>query len=145
MIAENLDADACDYCGRTGKAIAADSDHVMSQIGGSFETEYAEPVEELPYETAEGGYQGDWFDTWELYFRVGEDIGVDAFVEDMIVAYGDRGRCQRDYFVSTIEEALLFSWDRFADLVKYDQRFLFLTTMKTMSTRNRTRSRRLRC
>jgi hypothetical protein len=126
VVTDNLDADKCEYCGRTGEAIAADTDYVMERIGASFETEYTEPVEELPYETAEGGYQGDWFDTWELYYRLGEDIGVDAFVEDMVNAYGDRGWCQRDYFISTVDEALLFSWDRFAELVKYDQRFLIL-------------------
>jgi hypothetical protein len=126
VVADSLDADACDYCGRTGTGIAADTDHVMAHIGESFGTEYAEPVDELPYETREGGYQGDWFDTWELYFRLGEDIAVDAFVEDMVNAYGGRGWCQRDYFISTPDEALSFSWERFADLVKYDQRFLIL-------------------
>ncbi len=127
IVEKNLEANECDYCGRTAdEPIAADTDHVMEQIGESFASEYADPIEELAYESREGGYQGDWFDTWELYFKVNEEIAVDGFIEDMVNAYGDRGWTQRDYFISTPDQALIFSWERFAELVKYDQRFLIL-------------------
>jgi Zn ribbon nucleic-acid-binding protein len=49
IVEDNLDADECDYCGRAGEAIAADTDHLMTHIGDSFQTEYADPAEELPY------------------------------------------------------------------------------------------------
>lgn len=66
IVEENLEVEKCDHCGRTAdEPIAADTDHVMEQIGESFASAYADPIEELPYESREGGYQGNWFDTWE--------------------------------------------------------------------------------
>jgi len=123
---DNLDEDECDYCGRTGDNIATDADVVMTHIGESFHTEYRDPVHELPYETAEGGYQGEWMHTDDLLHTLGEDIGCDEFVEDVIQAFGLYGWCQRDYFSSRPDEALSFSWERFAELVKHGSRYLFL-------------------
>lgn len=123
---ENLDADECDYCGVQGERVATDTDVVMTRIGESFHTEYHDPVHELPYETAEGGYQGDWFDTYELIDRLGEDIGHEDFVDDMVRALNSNGWCERDYFMLRADQALSFSWQRFAEVVKNDSRYLFL-------------------
>lgn len=97
----------------------------MTHIGESFRSEYTDPANVLYYETAEGGYQGDWFHTDDLVARIGEDIGCDAFVEDLIDAYSDEAWCDRDYG-SSPDEVLSFSWQRFAELVKYESRYLFL-------------------
>jgi Zn ribbon nucleic-acid-binding protein len=124
---ENLDADECDYCGRTGEGVATDTDVVMTRIGESFHSEYRDPVHELPYDSGEGGYQGEWFGTWDLVFEeLGEDIGHEDFVQDMILAFGGNGWCQRDYFTLRADQALSFSWERFAELVKHESRYLFL-------------------
>lgn len=123
---DNLEESVCDYCGRRGEAVACDTDVVMTRIGESFSTEYTDPVEELPYETAEGGYQGDWFNTHDLVWKIGEEIGGDAFLADLITAYGDKAWCERDYFISRPHDALVFSWERFAELVEYESRYLFL-------------------
>ena len=109
-----------------GENVAADTDVVMTRIGESFRTEYRDPVHELPYDTGEGGYQGDWFHTYELVEKLGEEIGCDEFVEDVIAAFGMNGWCERDYFSLRPDQALSFSWQRFAELVKYDARYLFL-------------------
>jgi HEPN/RES N-terminal domain 1 len=63
-----------------------------------------DPANVLPYETAEGGYQGDWFHTWDLTWTLGEDIGADDFVEDIVRAYGNTGWCDRDYFGGAHDE-----------------------------------------
>ncbi len=123
---EHLDSDRCDYCEREGENIAADTDVVMTRIGLSFHTEYRDPVHELPYETAEGGYQGEWFDTWDLLEQLGEDIGHERFVEDLVQAFSDSGWCQQDYFMLRADQALSFSWERFAEVVKYDTRYLIV-------------------
>jgi len=124
---DHLDEDECDYCGRQGENIATDTDVVMERIGVSFHSEYRDPVHELPYESREGGYQGDWFFTDDLIERLGEDIGTQEFVDDVVSAFGMNGWCERDYFSTRPDEALSFSWERFAELVKYDSRYLFLT------------------
>jgi HEPN/RES N-terminal domain 1/RES domain len=126
IVEENLAWERCDYCGRQGETVAADTYALMEHITESIETEWAEPVEELPYETAEGGYQGDWCTFDELVHELGEDIGCDEFVDDVIAAYGGRGWCQRDYFQARLDEALGFSWERFAEIVKYRSRYVFM-------------------
>jgi hypothetical protein len=123
---ESLDADECDYCGRQGKGVATDTDVVMTRIGESFHSEYRDPVHEMPYDSGEGGYQGEWFDTYDLVDRLGEDIGHEDFVQDMILAFNINCWCQRDYFTLRADQALSFSWQRFAEVVKYESRYLFL-------------------
>jgi hypothetical protein len=126
LAADNLDEDECDYCGREGENVAVDTDVVMTRIGESFHSEYRDPVHELPYDSGEGGYQGDWFHTYDLLDRLGEEIGVQEFVDDMIQAFGLQGWCERDYFTLRADQALSFSWQRFGKLVKEDSRYLFL-------------------
>jgi hypothetical protein len=126
LASENLDEDACDYCGREGENVATDTDVVMTRIGESFHSEYRDPVHELPHDSGEGGYQGEWFHTYDLLDRLGEDIGCEAFVDDVIRAFGLHGWCERDYFSLRADQALSFSWQRFAEVVKHESRYLFL-------------------
>jgi hypothetical protein len=126
VVAENVEETHCDYCEReTEEPIAADTDVVMTHIGESLRTEYTDPANVLYYETAEGGYQGEWFHTDDLVARIGEAIGCDGFVEDLIDAYSDEAWCDRDYYGSSPDEILSFSWQRFAELVKHESRYLF--------------------
>jgi HEPN/RES N-terminal domain 1/RES domain len=127
VVAENVEGVHCDYCDRVAaEPIATDTDILMTHIGESFRSEYTDPANVLPYETAEGGYQGEWFDTDDLVWRIGEEIGCDEFVNDLIDAYSGSAWCDRDYFGSSPDEVLSFSWKRFAELVKYESRYLFL-------------------
>jgi hypothetical protein len=98
----------------------------MEHIEESIESEWTDPANELPYETAEGGYQGEWCQSDDLFWTLGEEIGVDEFVADVIAAFGDRAWCRRDYFASSEDEALGFSWERFAEVVKYRSRYVFM-------------------
>src|SRR5947209_7703911 len=99
IVAENVEELRCDYCEREAdEPIAADTDVVMTHIGEGFRSEYTDPANELPYETAEGGYQGHWFHTDDLLDYIGEEIGCDEFVQDLVDAYSDTAWCDRDYF-----------------------------------------------
>jgi hypothetical protein len=123
---DNLDEDTCDYCGRQGDNVSCDTDVVMTRIGEGFAEEFTDPIEVLYYDSGEGGYQGDVFDTDDVIARIDETIGVDAFVADVIVAFGAKAWCDREPYVTPRHESLLYSWDKFADLVKYESRYLFL-------------------
>lgn len=122
----NADDGACAYCGRASSEDLAvcDSDAVMEAIGEGLHSEYSHPIDELPWD--EGEYVGDFMETWDLFATLGEDIGDDAFVEDVIAAFGDSTWCERDYYGTKEDDALVFSWQRFTDVVKYERRYLFL-------------------
>lgn len=124
---ETLDADQCAYCQRTGEAVACDTDLILERIGEGFRFEFTHPAEVLFYETREGGYQGDVFETHDLIWKLDREIGDDAFVEDVVRAFGSTPWTDREPYVTPRDESLLFSWDRFADLVKYESRYLFLS------------------
>jgi hypothetical protein len=59
----------CDFCGRVGKEpIAAPFDDVAEYIASCIPHHYDDPANAgLPYESAEGGYQGSTYDTWEVF------------------------------------------------------------------------------
>jgi hypothetical protein len=68
-VTENAKGFKCDYCGRRSrkKAIATPIDQVMELIDGGIRSEWAHPDDEgVPYESAEGGYQGKVLDTYDL-------------------------------------------------------------------------------
>jgi len=126
VVEENAIEATCSYCGReaSDELAGCDADAVMEVIGKAFHTEYSHPDEELPWD--EGEYVGKYFDTWDLLSMLGEDIGDDAFEEDIVEAFGATAWCERDYFQTKEGDALAFSWQRFADVVKYERRYLFL-------------------
>lgn len=128
VVEEHADELTCDYCGRdsSDQFAVCDTDAVMEAIGDGLHAEYGHPTEELPWDAEEGEYFGDHFDTWDLLARLGEEIGDQGFVEDVVEAFGDAEWCERDYFQTKEHEALYFSWERFAEVVKYERRYLFL-------------------
>src|SRR4051812_12747904 len=76
VVRNNLASEQCDFCGRTSKRmIAAAVDDVTEHIAECINREYSDPVDELPYESADGGYQGDVVDSWDLLEEIGLDVG----------------------------------------------------------------------
>jgi HEPN/RES N-terminal domain 1/RES domain len=126
IVEENGIEATCDYCGREGsdELAVCDSDAVMETIGESLHFEYGHPIEELPWD--EGEYVGRHFDTDDLLEELGEDIGDEEFEADVVAAFGDAAWCERDYFMTKEDDSLAFSWERFAEVVKYERRYLFL-------------------
>jgi hypothetical protein len=122
---ESLDEDRCDYCGREGNAVACDTDVVMERIGDGLAEDFTDPNEVLYY-GEDGGWEGDTFDTHDVIAKIEETIGVDDFVTDVIDAYGGKEWCDSEPYVTPRHESLLYSWDRFAEVVKYESRYLFL-------------------
>ncbi len=123
---ENLDADVCSYCGRSGDAIACDTDVIMTRIGDGFRAEYTDPANVLFYDSREGGYQGDVYDTDDLIWKLDGPIGDDGFVEDVVNAFGATAWTDREPMIVPRDQSLMFSWNKFAELVKYESRYLFL-------------------
>src|SRR5216683_1883970 len=64
LVQARADRHRCDYCGREdqGQPISARVDLLVGCIAESLATEYGDPNEELPFDSAEGGYQGDVLD-----------------------------------------------------------------------------------
>src|SRR2546430_15295415 len=70
-ITSEADESRCDYCGReeSGKRIGAHIDLLVERIAESLPFEWGDPNEELPYDSGEGGYQGEHIGAEEVLYR----------------------------------------------------------------------------
>lgn len=127
MIREAGEYGACDFCG-TPRAKVVELSFVTQHIGERANTFYGKAVEQLPYESAEGGYQGENFDTYELLtdhigIELPRDDGelLDAIASDL----GDDQWCAYDWTQLELNESMAYSWRRFSEIVKHERRFFF--------------------
>jgi hypothetical protein len=123
-LADETEDVPCSYCGADQ---AAEITVLLDAISNTINTYYTDPANELPYETREGGYQGevllgtelvaDILDTWSE---------CDNLVDEVAQAFDGSSWCKRDYFGLDKYEMLRYSWDDFSSQVKHRTRYLFL-------------------
>jgi hypothetical protein len=127
-VKEHATENACDFCGRKeARPVAAQADDVVGLIMESIRTEWTDPVEELAYDSAEGGYQGHQIEFDQVLYEVGEPIAGDEFREALIAAtigYTVKW-CKADYGAPFQDEAMAYDWSDLVDLVKFRSRFFF--------------------
>jgi hypothetical protein len=103
---------------------------VASFIEGRMEEFYGRAVEQLPYESREGGYQGGWHtDTNDLLFgTVGLSLPKDEngeLAQALIGEIGDDEWCDYDWLTLNLDESLQYGWSDFCANVKHNRRFFF--------------------
>lgn len=130
VISQNAEERECSYCGRSSKSkpIAASMNCVMEEIYFGIRQEWGDPDNEgVPWESAEGGYQGNVIDSWDL-LREELELGIanEDLFHDLYHSIAHRQWCQRDFWRLLPQKELAFDWRRFRDLVKHESRFVFL-------------------
>jgi len=121
----------CDYCGASASLdIAASVADLVRYMEECLFQDYGDAVDNLPYESAEGGYQGLHWNTAEL---LSQQVGLslpkdvkDRLFFDICRALGDRAWCESNPFGLNQREVLDFSWREFCEVVKHRSRFLFI-------------------
>jgi hypothetical protein len=119
----------CSYCGRKGdRPISVEFDEIAEVILSGIKTEWTDPANELPFESAEGGYlfQDDILNTTELLSDVLRVSDNSDFVDDLASAIHVDSWCRSDFFGLRPEEDMQMSWDRFCFVVKHKVRHSFL-------------------
>lgn len=118
----------CGFCG-TGRAKTVDLSFVAEHISERLHAFYGCAVDQLPYDSAEGGYQARNFDTYDLLTdEVGLELprdGDGALLAALVDAIGDDQWCAYDWTQLEIDESLQASWDYFCREVKHRRRFFF--------------------
>jgi hypothetical protein len=132
-VKEHATEKECDFCGRKeDRPIAAPADDMVGLIMESIRTEWTDPVEELAYDSAEGGYQGHQMEFDEVLYEVGEPIAGDEFREALIAAtigYTIQW-CKADYGAPFEDEAMAYDWSDLVDHVKFQSRYFFSTQVR---------------
>ena len=107
---------SCTFCGvEADWAIAAPLDAVMEHISQCLLQLYEDAANGMGYDGAEGGYQGETFDTWDLLDRIGmsdylAEEAEGTLVEAIRGCLADRTWCEKDPYALRRHEALSYSW-----------------------------------
>lgn len=129
FIEDAANSTECDFCGRESDArnIAAPLDEVVELILEAVDREYQRAVEVLSYESAEGGYQGAYWDSRDMVERIGLDLPNDdgTLFEILVDCLGDQPWCDRNPYSLSEDEFLTFSWQRFSEFIRYTRRYFF--------------------
>lgn len=132
-VKEHATENECDFCGRKeDRPIAAPADDVVGLIMESIRTEWTDPVEELAYDSAEGGYQGHQIEFDEVLYEIGEPIAGDEFRQALIattIGYTIQW-CKADYAAPFQDEAMAYDWSDLVDHVKFQSRYFFSTQVR---------------
>jgi hypothetical protein len=131
FIENNAEKTECSYCGTTSdNPIAAHMDEVIDLIVRSIRADWTDPANVLPYESAEGGYQGTVYDTDELfdYLCGGVPSSNESVIEEILESIGDQIWCKRRYFSLDRNQELEIGWEEFCGLVKHHTRFMFFSS-----------------
>ena len=131
FISSTAEDDTCSFCKATAsEPVAAPLDEVIRHMRTCIERHYGDPANWLPYESAEGGYQGETFEIDEL---ITDQLGItfpndsDGHLFEAICDGMDNQLwCEKDPFGLNPEERLLFSWERFCEAIKHERRYFFL-------------------
>ncbi len=121
----------CDFCDATGdEPIAAPLDEVIDHIKATIYRYYDDPANSgLPYESAEGGWQGQTWCTYEIFDELGLDFpqDVDSRLHNAISNGLDNDLwSEAEPYALSPTQQLKFSWERFCEMVKHQRRYFFL-------------------
>ena len=126
VVKDNLTELRCDYCEREeNQPIACRLDVITDYMRPFIEEKFCDPADELPYDSAEGGYQGNCIDSWDLLESFGLLINNSDLFNDISDAFTDHDWCQRDYYSLSVGVAHRAGWDHFCQIVKNKRRFTF--------------------
>lgn len=127
-ISEQEGRRGCDFCGGYTSPTARIND-LCKWLEEALSRYYGRAVDQLPWNSREGGYQGRTWSTEELLFdRVGLDLPLDYNGElQQAIAYplSDEIWCDHDCSVLDEDQAMRFAWDSFCTVIKHERRFFF--------------------
>ena len=118
----------CAFCDRR-TCYALPVDEIAAFIEERMRAFYGSAVDQLPYDSREGGYQGVTWDTWDLLF---DEIGLCLTTEDedslrsaLLEHIEDDVWCEYDWLVLEPDDSMRSSWRTFCEVTKGGRRFFF--------------------
>ena len=131
FVEANAVRESCTFCGIQGNhPIAAPFLEVIAHMSDYLAREYDTAENSLPYESAEGGYQGTVWTTYELLTDQLElelpNDDDDRLLDALADALGDRAWCDANPFTLADSDRLRMSWAEFCEFIKHRRRFFFM-------------------
>lgn len=118
-------AKACDFCGTSSDdPMAADANDVMEAVADGLYCEYEDPVNQVAYDSGEGGYQMSLESTWDL--AIEHEVSDNEKVLDAVAGSIEHEWVQRDPYGPSPQQALAWGWKEFREQVMHHRRFTFM-------------------
>lgn len=117
----------CDVCGKFDSATVPFHKlvaHIEQRIGLYF----GRAIDQLGYCSAEGGYLGVHWDSWDMLDKAGLMLPRDdkgKLYSAIACAMADEPWCDFDVGALDLDDALWRSWESFCETVKHKRRFFF--------------------
>ncbi len=126
VIEDSAEEETCSYCGQNcDRPIAAPLDKVTEHIAMCISRVYTDPVEVLPYESREGGYQGTVYELDELFEEIELWVENEKLMDDIRSSFEQEIWCVRDWLVLSPDQRKVYGWEEFKDAVKHKRRYTF--------------------
>lgn len=127
----------CDFC-RKFDSPTCKLEDVCEHIESCLQKYWGFAVNQLPYESAEGGYLGT---TWTTYELLADEVGLalprdndNRLFHAIVWELTEEAWCEYDWLSLDHDVALRSSWDRFCKTVKHKRRFFFTPMERTTET-----------
>lgn len=119
----------CSFCDADDVGVVG-FEEFLSCVETVIRQHFSQAVDDLPYDSGEGGYQGTTFDTEDVLEYLELDFpqdGHDELRQRVLWYFNDfEPWCEFDWTTLDDHQALAFSWKRFCDAIKHRRRFFFL-------------------
>jgi hypothetical protein len=120
----------CSYCKRKVEKKVMDLDDLAEFIQGGISFLYEDAVEQVGYESAEGGYLMPTYSNNEIFWDIGLEMDEKVF-DDVIGSIEDIAWVNRDPYGGSPSENMMYDWNYFKRAVTRFQRYtIFLATKK---------------
>lgn len=120
----------CSFCGKFDSS-TVEFHKVVNRIEQCMRRYYGRAVDQLGYCSAEGGYLGEHWDSWDMLDRIGLALPRDHtgnLYSAIAGAMTDEPWCDFDVGALDPDHALWSSWKFFCETVKHKRRFFFHTS-----------------
>lgn len=116
----------CDYCG-TSRILCCEFGCISEFIRERLAEYYSRAVDELPYDSGEGGYLGTTYDSYDLIDDHAVVADCDKLRHELASELGDDIWCEYNWTSLELDSAYNLAWKRFCDTIKHERRFFFAT------------------
>jgi len=129
-VEENAVEYKCDFCGQVAqkRPRSIEFDSLMEIVGSTLAQYYDRAVDELGYCSAEGGYLGTTYDSYDIihehspFCEISENDRVLTAISESL---SDELWCDKSPYSTIGFDAYISSWDQFCTAVKHHTRFFF--------------------
>jgi hypothetical protein len=131
FVQANAVSSKCDYCGvDANHPIAADFDKVSDLIMESVHREWTHAGNELGWAHEEGGWIGEYYDSYDLLEKIELNIENAALRDHVLEALGDQDWCRISGYGDPVNAKYRFGWQAFSDRVKHQTRYVFFRVIE---------------